>query len=206
MWAKVLVSLLPMQSLYDAWRAKESKGKLQFEFKDAFGRKWYTFRDSADIPISRLAAQHTALQYLASGLSGKMFSDAMDTLTECLAKNDSVMAGTIVYDLKELPKTVLNLDAMISIIAYNYVREDESENNVNQSIHQEKCNWIMTQIENGSFFLSHPSLILLLNPYKISGQHLKDSLAEFQAVLKRQNQRLSIIHSMIEERKSKKKE
>ena len=142
----LLLTILPMQRLEDKRKAKLSKGKLQFAFKDDYGRKWYTFRDAEDMPLSRLAGQQTSLQYLASGLSGQMFQEAMETLTECLAKDDKVNAGVIVHDLKELPKTVLNLDTMISIIAYNYVREDEDMNVVTASIHQDKCNWIYNQI------------------------------------------------------------
>ena len=202
----LLLSILPMQRLEDKRKAKLSKGKLQFAFKDDYGRKWYTFRDAEDMPLSRLAGQQTSLQYLASGLSGQMFQDAMETLTECLAKDDKVNAGVIVHDLKELPKTVLNLDTMISIIAYNYVREDEDMNVVTASIHQDKCNWIYNQIEKGSFFLSHPTLIKMLNPFKTSGQHLRDSLAVFQNVLRKQKQRLDLIRSQISERESTKTE
>lgn len=196
----LLLSILPMQRLEDKRKAKLSKGKLQFAFKDGYGRKWYTFRDAEDMPLSRLAGQQTSLQYLASGLSGQMFKDAMETLTECLAKDDKVNAGVIVHDLKELPKTVLNLDTMISIIAYNYVREDEDMNAVNTSIHQEKCNWIYEQVENGTFFLSHPTLITMLNPFRLSGQHLKSNLAAFQAVQRKLKQRLDLIRSQINER------
>lgn len=196
----ILLAILPMQRLQDMRKAKLSKGKLQFAFQDDYGRKWYTFRDAEDMPLSRLAGQQTSLQYLASGLSGQMFKDAMETLTECLAKDDKVNAGVIVHDLKELPKTVLNLDTMISIIAYNYVREDEDMNVVNTSIHQDKCNWIYNQVERGTFFLSHPSLINMLSPFRTSGQHLKDNLAVFQNLLRKQTQRLDLIRSQINER------
>lgn len=189
-----------MQRLEDKRKAKLSKGKLQFAFKDGYGRKWYTFRDAEDMPLSRLAGQQTSLQYLASGLSGQMFKDAMETLTECLAKDDKVNAGVIVHDLKELPKNVLNLDTMISIIAYNYVREDEDMNIVTQSVHQDKCNWIYNQVENGTFFLSHPTLITMLSPFRLSGQHLKSNLAAFQAVQRKLKQRLDLIRSQINER------
>lgn len=196
----ILLAILPMQRLENVRRAKLSKGKLEFAFKDSNGLKWYSFRDKEDVPLSRLAAQQTALQYLASGLSGQHFQDAMEALTECLAKDDKVNAGVIVHDLKELPKTVLNLDTMISLIAYNYVREDEEAETVVQSIHQDKCNWIYSQVEQGTFFLTHPSLIRLLNPLRTSGQQLKDSLSEFQRVVRKQRERLSIIRSEIAKR------
>ena len=197
----ILLAILPMQRLENLRRAKLSKGKLQFAFKDSNGLKWYSFRDKDDVPLSRLAAQQTALQYLAAGLSGQHFQDAMEALTECLAKDDKVNAGVIVHDLKELPKNVLNLDTMISLIAYNYVREDEEAETVNASIHQDKCNWILSQVENGTFFLTHPTLMRLLNPLKTSGQQLMYSFAEFQKVQRGLKQRLDIIRSEIAKRK-----
>jgi len=197
---RILIAVLPMDRLNTVRNAKLSKGKLQFAFKDSNGLNWYSFRDKEDVPLSRLAAQQTSLQYLAAGLSGQHFQDAMEALTECLAKDDKVNAGVIVHDLKELPKTVLNLDTMISLIAYNYVREDEEVEVINQSIHQDKCNWIYSQVEQGTFFLTHPTLMRLLNPLRTSGQQLKDSLSEFQRVVRKQRERLSIIRSEIAKR------
>ena len=199
---KILIAVLPMQRLENARKAKLSKGNLQFEFKDDYGRKWYSFRDKEDMPLARLAEQQTYLQYLASGLSGEMFNEAMDTLTECLAKNDTVSAGVIVYDLKEIPKKITNLHTLINLIAVNYIREDEDYQVVNHSIHQQKCDWILHQVESGSFFLSHPSLKVLLNPFKTSGQLLKDSLSVFQSLLKSQKQRLSLIRSQLSKKES----
>ena len=199
---KILIALLPMQRLENARKAKLSKGNLQFEFKDDYGRKWYTFRDKEDMPLSRLAEQQTHLQYLASGLSGEMFSEAMETLTECMANNDTVNAGVIIHDLKEIPKKITNLHTLINLIAVNYIREDEDYQVVNHSIHQQKCDWILQQVEEGSFFLSQPSLKALLNPFKTSGQLLKDSLSVFQSLLKSHKQRLSLIRSEISKRES----
>lgn len=201
---RLAIAVLPMQRLENARKVLYSKANLEFAFKDNYGRKWYTFRDKEDMPVIRLAEMQTHLQYLASGLSGQHFSDAMETLTECIAKNDTVNAGVIIHDLKELPKKIINIHTIVNIIAVNYVREDEDANEVKASIHQQKCDWILDQIESGGFFLIHPTLKSLLTPFKTSGEYLRDNLDVFQAVLRSQRQRLDLIRSMIEESESKK--
>ena len=199
-----LLKLLPMQRLINLRNAKNSKGKLKAEFTDENGRWWSTFSDEQDMPLIRLAAIQTHMQYLASGLTGQTFNAAMELLTECLAKNEIVNAGVVIHDLKETPKKILNLHSLINIIAVNYVRSDEEPNEVNESIHQQKCNWMLEQIENGSFFLSHPSLIKSLNPFNLSGQQLESNLAACLKVLKSQRQRWDILRSMNESSKSTK--
>jgi len=199
-----LLKLLPMQRLINLRNAKNSKGKLKAEFTDENGRWWSTFSDEQDMPLIRLAAIQTHMQYLASGLTGQTFNAAMELLTECLAKNEIVNAGVVIHDLKETPKKILNLHSLINIIAVNYVRSDEDPNEVNESIHQQKCNWMLEQIEEGSFFLSHPSLIKSLNPFNLSGQQLESNLAACIKVLKNQRQRWDILRSMNESSKSTK--
>ena len=199
-----LLKLLPMQRLINLRNAKNSKGKLKAEFTDENGRWWSTFSDEQDMPLIRLAAIQTHMQYLASGLTGQTFNAAMELLTECLAKNEIVNAGVVIYDLKETPKKILNLHSLINIIAVNYVRSDEDPNEVNESIHQQKCNWMLEQIEDGSFFLSQPSLIKSLNPFNLSGQQLESNLAACLKVLKIQRQRWDILRSMNESSKSTK--
>ena len=199
-----LLKLLPMQRLINLRNAKNSKGKLKAEFTDENGRWWSTFSDEQDMPLIRLAAIQTHMQYLASGLTGQTFNAAMELLTECLAKNEIVNAGVVIYDLKETPKKILNLHSLINIIAVNYVRSDEEPNEVNESIHQQKCNWMLEQIEDGSFFLSQPSLIKSLNPFNLSGQQLESNLAACIKVLKNQRQRWDILRSMNESSKSTK--
>ncbi len=200
----ILLKALPMQRLIDLRKAKESKGKLQFEFKDENGRKWYTFSDEQDMPLARLAAQQTHLQYLASGLTGSMFKDAMDVLDECLSSGKIGNAGAVIHDLRETPKKVLNLHALINVIAVNYVRSDEEPNEVNESIHQDKCNWMLEQVEQGSFFLSHPSLIKSLSPFNLSSKQLIHSLEESLRNLKRQKIRWDGLRSMNESKESEK--
>jgi hypothetical protein len=198
----LLLKILPIQRLTELQRAKESKGKLRYEFTDELNRKWYTFNDEKDLPLVRLASQQTYLQYMAAGLTGKHFNDAMDLLTECLAKQDIVKAGVVIHELKETPKKVVNLHALINVIAINYVRQDEETESFSESIHQQKCDWMLEQVEKGTFFLNHPSLLKSLNPYGISGQQLINNLAVFQRVIKEQKIRLDSLRSMLKANES----
>lgn len=200
----ILTTILPMERLINYRNAKLSKGKLEFAFKDNYGRKWHYFRDREDMPLSRLAEQQTHLQYLASGLSGDMFKDAMVQLNESLAEGDFVNAGVIVHDLQEIPKKITNIEAMVNVIAINYVRDDEDAMTVNQSIHAQKCDFIIDQLETGGFFLSHPSLKESLKTFGITGQHLSGSLPEFLKVLRKFRTRLDLIRSETSKRKSQK--
>lgn len=200
----ILTTVLPMERLINYRNAKLSKGKLDFAFKDNYGRKWYYFRDREDMPLSRLAEQQTHLQYLASGLSGDMFKDACNQMKECLSEGDSVSAGVILHDLQEIPKKITNIEAMVNVIAVNYVRDDEDAMTVTQSVHDQKCDFIIDQLETGGFFLSHPSLKVLLKTFGITGQHLSDSLPEFLKVLRKFRTRLDLIRSEMSKRKLQK--
>jgi len=198
----ILLKLLPIQRLNQVRLAKESKDGLKAEFKDELCRWWYTFNDEQDFPVIRLASQQTYLQYMAAGLTGKHFADAMELLTECLAKQDIVNAGVVIHELKESPKKVVNLHALVNVLAVHYIRQDEDPNHFSESIHQQKCDWMLEQIEQGSFFLSQPSLLKSLSPFGISGQQLTNSLAAFQKVLKQQKIRLDSLRSMIKAKES----
>jgi hypothetical protein len=198
----ILLKFLPVQRLNNLRLSKASKENLKAEFTDELGRWWYTFQDEQDLPLIRLASQQTYLQYMAAGLTGKHFDEAMELLTECLAKQDIVKAGVVIHELNETPKKVVNLHALVNVMAVHYVRQDEDPNHFSQSIHQQKCDWMLEQIEQGSFFLSHPSLIRSLSPFNISGQQLTNSLHVFQKVMKEQKTRLDSLRSMLKAKES----
>lgn len=177
---RLIIATFDVQRLFELQKAKATKAKLKAEFKDDLGRWYYTFQDDNDFPLSRTASQQTALQYLASGLTGKQFEDAMEALTVALANNNPIDAGAIIHRLTELPKTILNLDAIINVVAANYIREDEEPMIYNQTIHDQKCNWIMQQVEEGGFFLKSPKWIALLRGLGITSQVLTDNLQGWQ--------------------------
>jgi hypothetical protein len=186
---RLILSTFDIQRLFELQKTKATKAKLKAEFRDELGRWWYTFQDEAEFPLSRTASQQTALQYLASGLTGKQFENAMEALTVAIANNNPIDAGAIVHRLTELPKTILNLDAIINVVAANYIREDEEPMTFSKTIHDQKCNWIMGQVEAGGFFLKSPKWILLLRQLGITSEALTDNLTAWQL----QKQQLQIL-------------
>jgi hypothetical protein len=122
-------------------------------------------------------------------MTGDSFEHAMNTLTACIAKNDTLGAGAIISDLLEFKKKVINFDAIVNIIAVNYIREDEDVVHISSAIHAEKCEFLKRETEAGRFFFRLPLLTSLLN-----GQ------AVFQRTI---NKIVSPLHRRSEEPKTK---
>lgn len=157
---------------------------MKAEFQDDKGRWYYTFHDEADVPIARLSEAHTFMQYLAAGLSPDTFDKAYETLNELFATKQFIKAGVVINDLTELNKRIVNLDAIINIIAVNYVREDEEATSINQSIHAEKCDFLKSETEQGRFFFRLPMFAKLLNKATLSSE---DAETFYQDYLRRYN-------------------
>ena len=200
---RILISILDIERLNKARLIKESKDKLQACFTDEYGRIWRTFRSADDVPLSRLAAIHTHLQYMAAGVSGKQQADALDAIDSAFAMGSFAVAGAVVHELRELPKKTANIYALTNIVAAHYVREDEEPLEFNDAVHQEKCDWILHQIETGGFFLAEPSLNLWLSPFKISGLHLKNNWHVFHQAAKKLKSLMDTVRSMREQSVSK---
>lgn len=165
------------------------------EFKDDKGRWYYSFRDEGDVPITRLSEAHTHLQYMAAGLSSETWKQALETITVCLAKQDIIKAGVVINDLTDLEKKIVNLDALVNIIAINYVREDEDVSKISESIHAEKCDYLKHETEEGRFFFRLPMFIKLLNGLTVSKTDATSLLRSFQTVSENLKRRWSILRS-----------
>ena len=152
-----------LSAIYRTYASKQVKTGMSAEFQDDKGRWYYSFLDEGDVPVARLAESHTHMQYMAAGLSPEVWKEAYEKMTALYAKGEFVKAGVILNDLTDLEKKIVNLDALINIIAVNYVREDEDAVTVNQSIHLDKCNFLKTETEEGRFFFRLPMFAKLLN-------------------------------------------
>lgn len=174
---RLLLKVLDLDRLNRVRASQNLRAGLQYQFPDENGLRWYTFTDADTFPLSRLAAQQTALRFLQSGLSAQEYKNSLDTVIDLLDKGQAVNAGAVITELRSLPDRVLTLDALINIIAAHYVREDEDAATHSEAIHAQKCNWIKEQVERGGFFFRHPSLISTLAALGLSGQTSTDSLA-----------------------------
>ena len=174
---RLLIKVLDIDRLNRVRASQYLRAGLTYQFPDENGLKWYTFTDPETFPLSRLAAQQTALRFLQAGLSAKEYKESMDTVIDLLDKGETVKAGAVIMELHSLPDKVLTLDALVNVIASYYVREDEEPSVHSDAIHAQKCNWIKSQVEAGGFFFRHPSLISSLAALGLSSRASADSLA-----------------------------
>jgi predicted DNA-binding ribbon-helix-helix protein len=149
---------------------KPTRKGMTAHFRDDKGRWWYTFTDPADMPIARYAEIQTTMQFMAAGLTPELFTKAMDAITEHLAKAEIVKAGAVIADLTELHKKVVNLDAIVNVIALSYVRQDEQAETVSSVIHQQKCDYLKHETDEGRFFFRLPMCLQLLNSPTLSNE------------------------------------
>lgn len=194
-----------LSNIYREYASKQIKTGMKAEFQDNNGLWYYSFKDEQDLPITRSAKSNTYSQYLSAGLSGQMFEEAYDKFNELTAKGDHIASGVIINDLRELKQNIVNIDVIINIIAVNYVREDENPVEVNETIHQEKCDFLKTETDEGRFFFRTPEWVRLLNKAGLSTDEsetfYQDYLKKHQNILKR----WSILTSGSYKKKSAKK-
>lgn len=182
-----------VSTIYRTHLAKQSKGNLEAAFHDDKGRIWYTFKDKDYIPAERVAELTTQIAYLTAGLSGKTFETAFEAFNTAIAHGQVVEAGAIIHQLRQLPTRIVNFDSMVNVLALNYIREDEDPNVFNKTIHGEKCDFLWTETKDGRFFFRLPKLVSLLGSEMTSSDTLTQSLADYQAELKRLERNLSIL-------------
>ena len=174
---RLLLKVLDLDRLNRVRASQNLRAGLTYQFPDEHGLKWYTFTDPETFPLSRLAAQQTALRFLQAGLSAKEYKESMDAVIELLDKGETVKAGAVIMELHSLPDKVLTLDALVNVIASYYVRDDEDPSVHSDAIHAQKCNWIKSQVESGGFFFRHPSLVSSLAALGLTSRASADSLA-----------------------------
>jgi len=180
-----------LSDLHRVNAVRNAKAGMTAEFMDDKGRWWYSFNDEADVPISRLSFAHTHLQYLSAGLSAELFTKAMEQVTIALAHSDIVRAGAIISDLTDLNQKVVNLDAMINVVAAYYVREDEDAVKVSNKIHAEKCDFLKSETEDGRFFFQVPRFVQLLSGQTPSSEELERLWQGYQKQMETIMRRLS---------------
>jgi hypothetical protein len=139
----------------------------------------------------------THRQYLAAGLSAETIKEALEKTNSCYAHGDYVAAGVIIKDLLDLQSKIINFDALINIIAVNYIREDEDVAIVNTSIHQEKCNFLKSETEQGRFFFRLPEFVRILNNQPLSNEELENFYQSYISQKSKLIQRWSTLHSEI---------
>ena len=180
-----------LSDLHRANAVRNSKAGLKAEFQDDKGRWYSSFIDDADVPISRLSFAHTHLQYMAAGLSADLFHKVIDEVTVALAHSDIVKAGALISDMTDLNKKIVNLDAMINVVATYYVREDEDPVKISNTIHAEKCDFLKTETDEGRFFFQVPRTMQLLGGLTLSKAESDELWRDYQSKMALIMRRLS---------------
>ena len=170
---------------------------LDFAFVDSEGRAWYEWPEGLGINMKRLSRNLQAYEYLTARLSPEMFDAAVKDINEALAHGKVVEAGAILTRLKTLKDEVIPLDVLISLIATDLVREDETIDGDNPKIHQQKCDYLKTAIERGdSFFFRLTVVKDLSKRFKISNEGWTTILNGFQEAVKDAKRERDILLSM----------
>lgn len=176
---------------------------LNFAFVDSEGKAWYEFPDGLGNQMERIAANLQAYEYLSARLSPEMFEAAVRDVNEALAHGKIVEAGAILKRLVDLKDEVIPLDVLINMIATDLVREDESLNGRNMTIHQEKCDYLKGAIERGDSFFFHLTVVKDLSKrFKISQDGWRSILAGFQDAVSQAKKERDILLSMNFDNKS----
>jgi hypothetical protein len=170
---------------------------LNFAFVDSDGRAWYEWPEGLGINMKRLSRNLQAYEYLTARLSPEMFDAAVEDINKALAHGKVVEAGAILTRLKTLKDEVIPLDVLISLIATDLVREDETIDGDNAKIHQEKCDYLKTAIERGdSFFFRLTVVKDLSERFKISKDGWMTILKGFQEAVSEAKNERDILLSM----------
>ena len=170
---------------------------LNFAFVDSDGKAWYEYPEGLGINMKRLTRNLQAYDYLTARLSPEMFDAAVEDINKALAHGKVVEAGAILTRLKTLKDEIIPLDVLISLIATDLVREDETMDGDNMTIHQEKCDYLKTSIERGdSFFFRLTVVKDLSERFKISKEGWMTILKGFQDAVKEAKRERDILLSM----------
>ena len=170
---------------------------LNFAFVDANGKAWYEWPEGLGINMKRLSRNLQAYEYLTARLSPEMFDAAVEDINKALAHGQVVEAGAILTRLKSLKDEVIPLDVLINLIATDLVREDETLDGDNVTIHQEKCDYLKQSIERGDSFFFHLTVVKDLSErFKISKDGWMTILKGFQEAVKDAKNERDILLSM----------
>ncbi len=171
--------------------------ELNLSFIDTTGKAWYEYPEGMAISMKRMAANLQAYEYLTNRMSPEVFDNLVEDCKEMAAHGKSMEVIVAMVDYQKLRGEVVPFDVLINIIATDFVREDENPKDHNQTIHQEKCNYLKEVIERGdSFFFQLPVVKDLSTRFKISNEGWQIALKGFQEAVKEIKGRRDILHSM----------
>ena len=170
--------------LTSLWKKKTKEKDVdiyQFAFKDKHGKKWYRLKQLSDYNIVRLAKQKEFFTFLSAAISAHELDLILDEMEKAIHKGlsspkEAAKVAVLVSQLRDRRKYCVHTDLFLNIIACDLLREDEDlirkKENINpfdQSIHDEKVNYLREEAYgNTSFFLNLPEYKQLVSLFQIS--------------------------------------
>lgn len=142
---------------------------LNLAFIDESGKAWYEFGNGMANPIKRIEQQSQFVSFLSARVSPEAMEIAYEGVTKAFNEGKYLEGLVIFKRFMDMRDMIIPLDVLINALAADFIREDESITDINDKIHQEKCDYLKKVVDNGdSFFFQLTAVKDLSERFKIS--------------------------------------
>ena len=142
---------------------------LNLAFIDKSGKAWYEFGNGMANPIKRIEQQSQFVSFLSARVSPEAMEIAYEGVTKAFNEGKYLEGLVIFKRFMDMRDMIIPLDVLINALAADFIREDESITDINDKIHQEKCDYLKRLVDNGdSFFFQLTAVKDLSERFKIS--------------------------------------
>ena len=142
---------------------------LNLAFIDESGKAWYEFGNGMANPIKRIEQQSQFVSFLSARVSPEAMEIAYEGVTKAFNEGKYLEGLVIFKRFMDMRDMIIPLDVLINALAADFIREDESITDINDKIHQEKCDYLKRLVDNGdSFFFQLTAVKDLSERFKIS--------------------------------------
>ena len=142
---------------------------LNLAFIDESGKAWYEFGNGMANPIKRIEQQSQFVSFLSARVSPEAMEIAYEGVTKAFNEGKYLEGLVIFKRFMDMRDMIIPLDVLINALAADFIREDESITDINDKIHQEKCDYLKKVVDNGdSFFFQLTVVKDLSERFKIS--------------------------------------
>lgn len=145
-------------------RKPDGFDKLEMAFVDSEGRKYFKYMNDMDAPLTRLKAFEMKIKELQAGLSRDNLTMIIDAMEAALKEKDPrgnmqpniAMIGHLVTEMKNRKENLIDPEIMFEMVAYLYIREDETPTKIDDDIHSQKIAQFKKDSETGlhDFFVT----------------------------------------------------
>ena len=172
------------------------------DFVDENGKHFYAHPKDGNMSIDRMGALRNFTQYLSKGLTSEeddaiddAIADTLPTMKNAEAKG-VVRISVLLDERKRRKKLCFHTLVFYNILAVQWVREDESVYEFDETIQFEKVqSFIQADKEHTGFFFHQPELKGLLSLLRITHEDVPSYLKESVSQAKVLAEKLAVINS-----------